>query len=399
MHTITTLDAGAPDTDLDFLEGRLACARVIGLGEATHGTSEFYRFRHRIIRYLVERAGCRLIGLEAGWAETLALQQVVFDGSGDAAAAVANLGYWMWDVWEFRALIDWLQAFNANRSPADRVGFFGFDALSGAAAVDLLFRLLGPHGNDLPPACRDLLHECRSLQAWQAPNDAIEAQHITRDLERLPGVLQPIPLDDPTRHLALEAIALLQRVDRRRRAELGPTSWNARDAEMASSILRELERQPSTGPMVVLAHNAHVAKDGQGLFAPDLQPMGVHLAERLGDRYLSIGQMFGHGSFQAMVATGSGGYRLDEVVVDTPPSLSLDGQLLRATEGKTAWVDAHDQVLQTGPDGLLVTRECGALFETEVNLHLAISVITRHDALVFSPVTTGTRSTPSGRRG
>jgi erythromycin esterase len=52
MHTITTLDAGAPDTDLDFLGGRLERARVIGLGEATHGTSEFYRFRHRIIRYL-----------------------------------------------------------------------------------------------------------------------------------------------------------------------------------------------------------------------------------------------------------------------------------------------------------------------------------------------------------
>lgn len=384
--------------DLTELVDTLREATVIGIGEATHGTREFFQIRHQIIQALIERHGCRLIALEAGWAETLPLNRYVTDGVGNPAVAVAHLGYWLWDVWEFRALIDWLRAWNADCPPADRVQVVGIDCMAGEAAADLLLDRLAGDSGLLTMEVQDLLHECRSLKPWQAPSDEIEAERVRQGLAGLANRLTASSLAESARQTALMAVTNLQQVDRRRRAESQVAHFNVRDEAMATNAIRELRNTDGTGPMVVLAHNGHIAKDISGMFHPAIRPMGLLLAEMLGPAYVSVGQLFGYGGFQAMVAEGESGYRLDGVSIGPPPEGSFDHRLLDLSPTESTWFATNDPQLGLRPGEPVLSREAGAGFENEADLHLETDISARYDVVIFVPVTTRAHPTPTGVR-
>ncbi len=102
-------------------------ADIIGLGESTHGTSEFFALKARLIRALVERAGVRTVAFEASWERAEEVDRYLATGEGDARAVVQRLGFWTWSTEEVVELVEWLRRFNATRPSADRVRFTGFD--------------------------------------------------------------------------------------------------------------------------------------------------------------------------------------------------------------------------------------------------------------------------------
>ena len=122
---LTTTDPTADLADLEPGGRAFDEATVIGLGEAAHGTREFFRLKHRLIRYLVERQEVRLFGLEANFAETLALDRYIRYGEGDPEEALAGVYFWTWNTEELLALVEWLRAFNDGREVGDRVRFSG----------------------------------------------------------------------------------------------------------------------------------------------------------------------------------------------------------------------------------------------------------------------------------
>lgn len=114
--------------DITPLWDRLSDARVIGLGEATHGTREFFQLKHRLIRFLVEQLGVRVIGWEANFAATLPLNDYVQDDRGDPADLLSNESI----HWPFRSeavvtFLKWSRTFNDGRAPGDQVKLYGFD--------------------------------------------------------------------------------------------------------------------------------------------------------------------------------------------------------------------------------------------------------------------------------
>lgn len=124
---LQTTDPTPDFHDLKPLAETLEDATVIGLGEATHGTREFFRMKDRIIRYLVTEAGLRLFALEANFSETLAINNYVTTGAGDPLDALAGIYFWTWDTEEVLALIEWLRGFNEDRPSGDQVRFYGID--------------------------------------------------------------------------------------------------------------------------------------------------------------------------------------------------------------------------------------------------------------------------------
>lgn len=122
-HTDADRDSAALQTVIRLAEG----AAVLGLGESTHGTAEFFALKSRVIRALIERAGVRTIAFEASWERAAEVDAFLATGDGDARAAVARLGFWTWNTEEVIALVEWMRAFNAQRPTADRIRFTGFD--------------------------------------------------------------------------------------------------------------------------------------------------------------------------------------------------------------------------------------------------------------------------------
>jgi erythromycin esterase-like protein len=135
--------------DYDPLLEMVGDARFVLLGEATHGTREFYRERARITRRLVEEKGFGAVVLEADWPDAYRVSEYVGGRGRDATAEQALSGFtrfprWMWRNAEFRDLVAWLRSHNdSRRPPATKVGVYGMDLYSLTGSAEAVVEYLG----------------------------------------------------------------------------------------------------------------------------------------------------------------------------------------------------------------------------------------------------------------
>ena len=336
---LTTTDPTADLADLEPGGRAFDEATVIGLGEATHGTREFFRLKHRLIRYLVERQEVRLFGLEANFAETLALDRYVRYGEGDPEEALAGVYFWTWNTEELLALVEWLRAFNDGREVGDRVRFYGFDAqftAGPAAALDSYLRTadrLAELGiGDDPASLDDDGRLADDEETRVARLDAAD-RVVTTAGERLDiqEAAHVAATDRGTWQLARRHLRTLAQTRDHKRARHTDDSGRAiavRDRAMAANVAWMLDYANTDMDRIVLwAHNAHVSRtedratDGTG--APS---MGYHLAERYGEEYYALGFDFAGGTFQAL-ADINDGYELQACSLGDPPRGSLTASL------------------------------------------------------------------------
>ena len=100
-------------------------ARIVSLGEATHGTREFFQLKHRMLEFLASEMGFTIFSIEASMPEAYRLNDYVLNGTGDPAQLLKGMYFWTWDTEEVLAMIRWMRAF--NQSGKGRVEFTGFD--------------------------------------------------------------------------------------------------------------------------------------------------------------------------------------------------------------------------------------------------------------------------------
>jgi erythromycin esterase len=126
-HPLATTDPADPVGDLRPL-GRIAAgASVVGLGEATHGSHEQFRVKHRMVRFLVERMGFRTVAFEGDFASGVLIDRYVVTGEGDPRALIAGMQFPFWNAEEIVDLVEWMRAYNQRH--ADDVRFLGTDVL------------------------------------------------------------------------------------------------------------------------------------------------------------------------------------------------------------------------------------------------------------------------------
>ncbi|MFF5700938.1 erythromycin esterase family protein [Streptomyces sp. NPDC012794] len=109
---LISLTAGTSTSDLQPLKGVLDGVRVMGIGESTHGTREFCRLEHRLLKFLVTELGFSVLAMEASASAAPAVDAHVLHGVGDGAEAVAELGFWTWRTYEVLAVIEWMRAYD-----------------------------------------------------------------------------------------------------------------------------------------------------------------------------------------------------------------------------------------------------------------------------------------------
>jgi erythromycin esterase len=398
---LTAVTAGSGFADLAPLGKTIGSARVVALGEATHGTREFFQLKHRMLEFLVEKMGFTVFAIEASLPDALFVDDYVTQGTGEPAQALAGLGFWTWDTQEVLEMIRWMRRYNENPNHARKLRFYGFDMQAPWATADRLaayLKKVGPE-TDVPKLIDPLAPLLRRTTS-DAPSEA-ERSQVTQATQAIEARLKEKKADylaasNPVDYaLALRLVELLHQA-----AEVVmKRSPLARDRAMAENVLWILDQQPGAR-MALWAHNGHITIDEQVMAGGS---MGVHLRKALGPDYLTFGFAFDHGAFQAIEREKG----LQAMTVGPAKEESLDAAL--ATAGPDLLALDLRKVPKTGPvaDWFAVprpARSIGAMFDPaqEKSFYTAQSPPRAYDALLFVKSTTSaipasSSASPSGK--
>ncbi|MGX5358039.1 erythromycin esterase family protein [Kocuria sp. KH4] len=396
--------AGAPD--LDLLVERCAGARFVAVGEASHGTHEYYRWRALLSRRLIEEHGFTWIGVEGDWPDCWRLNRWVrgqAEQDLDARGVLAGFGRWprwMWANEEVAEFLDWLRAENARRPEAEQVGFYGLDVYSLWDSLREVIAWLGNHAPEALPAalqawqCFVPYHEDPHEYAWstrivpescEADVVALLAEVRRRTLDRPEG--DPAAFD-----VALNAMVATDAERYYRTMVRGDRqSWNVRDEHMADTA-ELLSRHHGPGAKgLVWEHNSHVGDArATDMFDAGLVNVGQLLRERHGvPEVVLVGMAGWRGTVVAAESWGAA-----EEVVGVPEARSGSSEdLLHRALGEPA-------VLVFGRDrsgawlsGRLGHRAIGVVYHPwrEAGNYVPTRMGERYDALLWFEETSALR--------
>lgn len=133
---LKTPEAGNGFDDMRPLQALIGEARIVSLGEATHGSREFFQLKHRMLEFLASEMGFSIFSIEANMPEAYKLNDYVLEGKGDPAQLLRGMYFWTWDTEEVLAMIRWMREF--NQSGKGRVQFTGFDMQTPAVAASIV---------------------------------------------------------------------------------------------------------------------------------------------------------------------------------------------------------------------------------------------------------------------
>ncbi len=137
-----TAEPGGDYDDLMPLKDIIGDARIVALGEATHGTREFFLMKHRLLEFLVKEMDFNIFAIEATWPESNLVNDYVFTGQGDPAERLEGLYFWTWNTQEVLDMILWMRTHNEDPGDAPTVSFLGFDMQFPGMAMDNLIAYL-----------------------------------------------------------------------------------------------------------------------------------------------------------------------------------------------------------------------------------------------------------------
>lgn len=391
--------------DLSPLIETAGRARLVLLGEASHGTHEFYAWRDRVSRRLIEEQGFSFVAIEGDWATLLPLDRYVRHRPGsprsarDALRTIRRWPRWVWANTELETFAEWLHQYNAGRLPHERIGIHGIDLYAvweslgalrdrfadgppkSAGIVHRLIRILMPF-RDRPRAYGrdDPRHHRVAQQAIaQLLRDSTVRLHRTppAQRERLFEVLQHVRVVDAgTRYLRLLP---------------GPPawSWNVRSDHFDQTVRRLLDRYGPGSRAIVWAHNTHI---GDARATPaglsGEHSLGELARSRYGDDAVFLIGL-GAGRGQLLAARRWEGRR-ETMSLPEPREDSLESALLASGSGRR-WLMLEPRVPATGPlHRWLPHRAVGVVFDPDHEArenYVPTLIDRRYDAFVFFPET------------
>lgn len=308
-----------PETgSLDALIDRMGGCRLVLLGEASHGTSDFYRLRARITRELIEKRGFDFVAVEADWPDAGELDAYVRHHPSDRPRRkpFQRFPRWMWANTDVMDFIHWLRRFNGeirHAEPGRMVGFHGLDLYSMHTSIDAVLRYL----DDVDPGAADVARRRYGcLMPWQ--NDPVlygravlsgrfdeceeEVVSMLRDL--LAKRLEYVSRDGKRFVDAVQNARLVANAERYYRTmyRASVSSWNLRDQHMFDTLELLLGIHGAESKGVVWAHNSHLGD----ATATAMGDRGEHnLGQLVRQRFGRQSYLTGFGTHKGTVAAAS----------------------------------------------------------------------------------------------
>jgi erythromycin esterase-like protein len=388
--------------DLDPLMERIGDARYVLLGEASHGTSEFYTWRAEITKRLITEKGFTTIGVEGDWPDCFRVNRYVKgrEGSGRSAEEVLHAfdrwPTWMWANREVQHFAEWLRQFNQRRGEEQRVGFYGLDVYSlwdsmreviaylnrvdpsAVAAARRAYNCFEPYAEDeqeyaratalVPTSCED------------------ETVAVLSALRRGAASYRE---DGREGFFDAEQNALVARnAERYYRAMVrgGPQSWNVRDTHMVETLDRLTAHHGKACKAVVWEHNTHV---GDARYTDMARHGMVNVGELVRREHEEEGVVIvGFGSHRGtVIAASEWGAPMQRMRVPAARPKSFEAELLDAGVGNflLTFEDAADGGI-AGLDEPIGHRAIGVVYDPDHERwgnYVPTVVPGRYDAFIY----------------
>jgi erythromycin esterase-like protein len=404
------------EADLDVLIKEIGDSRIVLLGEASHGTSEYYTWRAAISKRLIEEKGFDFIAVEGEWADSYRVNNFIKGDRKDSTAAVSLLRQydrwptWMWGNYEVASLVTWLNNYNQNKPPQNKAGFFGLDVyclwesmtelrpylqnaqpalVSAADKVHQCFQPFGGDGEQYAIAVSNASADCRNqtTNLWQG------IQNYTGNLA------QKTEAELVMRQNALVAL----NGERYYRAMVsgGNESWNIRDRHMAQTLQNLLEFHGPDSKVIIWEHNTHVGDARYTDMATEgMVNVGQLVRETYGENNVYI---VGFGSYEgSVIAATSWGAPMQSMNVPKAMKGSWE-EFLHRNGGTNKIIFSREIENNPALQKSIGHRAIGVVYNPgrEQGNYVPSIIPKRYDAFVFidqtsalHPITTTQRNEP-----
>ena len=302
--------------DVNALLERIGDARIVLIGEASHGTAEFYRYRARITQALIEQKGFDFVAVEADWPDASRIDHYVRHMQTPPAewTAFTRFPAWMWRNEEVRAFVDWLRQYNAGIDNSQkRVGFYGLDLYSMFTSIAAVIGYLDKVDKDAASVARERYGCLTPFQADPATYGRAALTGRYRECEQevvdmltdLLNKRMQYTVDDGSRFMeAVQNARLIANAERYYRSMYGDysESWNLRDQHMFDTLQALLAYGGNTSRAVVWEHNSHIG-DAR---ATDMVARGqLNVGQLCREAYGDQAYLIGFGTHTGTVAAAS----------------------------------------------------------------------------------------------
>lgn len=301
-------------SDLDPLVGRASGSRLVLLGEASHGTSEYYTWRAEISRRLIQEHGFDFIIVEGDWPLAFRVNKHVKhlepepSGSREVMRYFSRWPQWMWGNEEVLELIRWMHEYNSNRPQEHRAGFYGMDIYAYNEGIGDVIAFLEDRDPSQARQARNS-YACftrhRDIQAYLQMVHRT-GQHCGSDMEAVQDLLEEnreewVDADSLMFVLAWQASRMVTQAERHIRGNLvhGPASWNHRVDHFFDAARNLLDLYGKQSKGIVWAHNTHIG-DAR---ATDMSQAGMKNIGQIAREELGSGHVYaiGFGTYRGEV--------------------------------------------------------------------------------------------------
>lgn len=284
-----TAEPNSSFEDLMPFKDMIGNARFVALGEATHGTHEFFQMKHRMLEFLVEEMGFNTFAMEAPWPQANLVNDYVHAGKGEPAEIPREFsagGY----AQELPDMIRWMRAYNEDPSITRKISFYGFDLVN---AGPMAKGNVAQYMQKVDPQAAKQVADDYSCY----PGNSVACQ---TKLQAMYDWLGQHQADYTARSSAKEFSLALHSArvaiqDQDYSSKTSPSSGLTRDRYMAENVTWLLDQAGPDAKIVLWAHNGHVGMSADESF----QTMGNHLRQQYGNQMVVFGFLFYQGSFIA----------------------------------------------------------------------------------------------------
>jgi erythromycin esterase len=339
--------------DLEPVKKLIGDAHLIGIGESTHGTHEFFQMKHRMLEFLVSEMGVTVFAMEAGMPEAYRINDYVLTGKGDPVALLKGMRFWTWNTQEVLDMILWMRAYNA--SGAGPVQFTGFDLQYADLAMDNVRAFVTKAD---PAYLSQLSTIYTQVAAAQNVSGTWGPAAMATVLSATAAAHQAVQYLDGNRaqYSKTFAAADMEWAVQNARIVEGATYGrtgdpNFRDSAMAANAEWILRQAPAGSKIMLWAHDGHIRKSALS--------MGAYLAAAHGSDYLATAQLFHEGQYNARIDSGALPVTLNTADPSEPGSveyvlhscaqrLILDLRLASSSEPASEWLLEGVQIRSIG---------------------------------------------------